>query len=143
LVWLEPRSDLAHRWQLLHALSVAGPGDRSLAELLAFGRPAKTATLIAITPTAETAWVGTAARNLQGGKMTALLVDPGEFGGRKDQARVSTALTRSGIPHTRMPRALLDEAYASTGWGRQKRPGRLETGRRYLEKGRAAWQNMD
>jgi uncharacterized protein (DUF58 family) len=143
LVWLEPRSDLAHRWQLLYALSVAGPGDRSLAELLTLGRPAKTATLIAVTPTAETAWVAAAAGNLQGGKMTALLVDPGEFGSHSDQAKVSTALTRSGIPHIRMPRALLDEAYASPGWGRQRRPGSAETGRRYLEKGRAAWQSMD
>lgn len=142
LVWLEPRSGPGHTWRMLHALSIAEEGNHSLAKLMALGRPAQSATLITITPTTEPAWVATAGRALRGGRMTALLVDPTEFGGALDQGRLSSALARSGIPHTRMPRALLNEAYSSHGWGSRKRPGILSS-KRYLEKGTAEWQSMD
>jgi uncharacterized protein (DUF58 family) len=142
LVWLEPRADLAHRWRILRALSMAEAGGRSLADLMALGRSAQTATLIAITPTSDPAWVAAAGRRRRGGTMTALLVDPTEFGSYIDQGRVTAALAHSGIPYTRMPRSLLEEAYSSLGQGSRKRPSGIETGKRYLQQGRTTWQNV-
>lgn len=142
LIWLEPRSDPTHHWQMLRSLAAAGPGSRPLAQLLTLGRPGHSASLIVITPTTDPAWVATAERNLRGGRMTALLVDPAEFGSPADQDQVASVLARRGIPHTRMPRSLLNEAYASRGWEGRKRPG-FRTSQRYIEEGRAAWQSMD
>jgi uncharacterized protein (DUF58 family) len=143
LVWLEPRGDLAHRWRILRALSMAEAGSRSLADLMALGRPAQTATLIAITPTSDPAWVAAARRHHRGGSMTALLVDPAHFGGAIDQDRVAAALARSRIPYTRMPRSLLEEAYPSLRVGSRERIAGIQTGKRYLHQGRATWQTMD
>jgi uncharacterized protein (DUF58 family) len=143
LVWLEPRADPAHRWRILRALSMAEAGRRSLANLMALGRPAQTATLIAITPTSDPAWVAAAGRRRRGGNMTALLVDPTDFGSPVAQGRVVAALAYSGIPYTRMPRSLLEEAYSSLGRGSRKRPNGIETGKRYLKQERATWQSMD
>jgi hypothetical protein len=137
LVIQEPRSDPAQRWRLLRTLSEAETGNRSLAQLLSLGRPARTASLVVITPSSDPAWLATAENMHRDGRLTALLVDPLEFGGNSDQARVASALTHRGIPHTRMPRTLLEEAYSSL-----RRIGR-ESGKRYLEKRGAAWQSMD
>jgi uncharacterized protein (DUF58 family) len=143
LVWLEPRADPAHRWRILRALSMAEAGRHSLAGLMALGRPAQTATLIAITPTTDPAWVAAAGRRRRGSNMTALLVDPTDFGRPIGQGRVAAALAYSGIPYTRMPGSLLEEAYASLGRGDRKRPSGIETGKRYLRQERATWQSMD
>lgn len=143
LVWLEPRADLSHLWHILKALSVAETGNRSLADLLAVGRPAQMATLIVITPTPDPAWVAAAGRRRRGGNMMALLVDPTDFGSSVDQDRVAAALTQGGIPYTRMPKSLLEEAYSSFGSGSRKRLGGMEAGKRFLKHGRAGWQDMD
>jgi hypothetical protein len=111
--------------------------------LMALGRPAQTATLIAITPTSDPAWVAAARRHHRGGSMTALLVDPAHFGGAIDQDRVAAALARSRIPYTRMPRSLLEEAYPSLRVGSRERIAGIQTGKRYLHQGRATWQTMD
>ena len=138
LVWLEPRSDPAHHWQLLRALAAAAPGDRPLAHLLELGRPVQAASLIVISPSDDPGWVAAAGAKLRGGQLTALLVDRTGFGAVSGLERVESRLARQGIAHVRMPRRLLEEAY--TGLGRPH-PG-VHTGRRYLE-GRAAWQRMD
>jgi uncharacterized protein (DUF58 family) len=143
LVWLEPHADPAHHWRMLRALSMAEAGSRSLADLMALGRPVQTATLIAITPTCEPAWVAAAGRSRRGGNMMALLVDPIPFGGTTEQDRVVAALTQSGVPYARMPRSLLEEAYPSLGGGGQKRSPGIQTGKRYLHQGRTTWRTMD
>ncbi|MEJ2555497.1 MAG: DUF58 domain-containing protein [Anaerolineae bacterium] len=143
LVWLDPHADPAHRWRILRALSMAEAGKRSLANLMALGQPAQTATLIAITPTSDPAWVAAAGRRRRGGNMTALLVDPTDFGSPVDQGRVIAALAYSGIPYNRMPGALLEEAYASLGRSSRRRLNGIETGKRYLKQERATWQSMD
>jgi uncharacterized protein (DUF58 family) len=143
LVWLEPRAESAQRWRLLRALATAEPGRHSLAELLAVGRPGRTATMIFITPTADPAWVAVARRGRRNGSMMALLVDPASFGRPVDQASLIRSLAYSSIPYNRMSKALLDEAYASHARSLRTRAGGVETGKRYLQQGIATWQSMD
>jgi uncharacterized protein (DUF58 family) len=143
LVWLEPRADLAHRWRILRALSMAEAGGRSLANLIAMERPAQTATLVAITPTSDPAWVAAVGRHHRDGNVMALLVDPKPFGGAANQDQVAAALAQSGIPYTYMPRSLLEEAYPSLAGGSRKRSTGTQTGKRYLHQGRATWKTMD
>jgi uncharacterized protein (DUF58 family) len=142
LVWLEPHSNPAQRWRILQALAMAEAGKWPLAELLAVGRPTQTATLIVITPTTDPAWVAGAGRFRRGGHGMGLLVDPVEFGGHGDQYRVISALAQRGIPHVRMPRSLLDEAYAFLEYNR-RRPSGIESTKRYWQAKRETWQSMD
>jgi hypothetical protein len=124
-------------------LAMADAGNRSLADLLALGRPAQTATLILITSTLDPAWVAAVGRPRRGGNAMVLLVDPTEFGSPVDQGKVTTALARTGIPFTRIPRSLLEDAYPSLAHTNQKRPSRVETGKRYFRQEKATWQSMD
>jgi uncharacterized protein (DUF58 family) len=143
LVWLEPRGDPAQRWRILRALAKAEAGNRSLAELLALGRPTRTATLILITPTPKPAWVAAARRGRRRGSIMALLVDPAGFGSSIDQSRLVRALANGGIPYTRMTKPLLDEAYSSHARVQHKHLGGIEPGKRYLQQERANWRDMD
>jgi uncharacterized protein (DUF58 family) len=143
LVWLEPRADLAHRWRILRALSMAEAGGRPLATLIAMGRPGQTATLVTITPTSDPAWVAAVGRQRRDGNVMALLVDPTPFGGVANQDRVVAALAQSGIPYAHMPRSLLEEAYPSLGGGSRKHSTGVQTGKRYLHQGRTTWKTMD
>jgi len=143
LTWLEPRADSAHRWRILRALAMADAGERSLADLLTVRQPERSASLIVITPTFDPAWVAVSAQHRRGGSMTALLVDPIEFGSRFNQSQVISALARSGIPYTRMPRSLLAEAYGSFKHRNQMKNIDTEVNKRRPEKSRSAWQSMD
>lgn len=143
LAWLEPRSDSLHRWNLMSTLAMAEAGPRSLIDLLSMGEPTGRAAWIVITPAVDAAWVGRLAQRSRQRNITVLLVDPVEFGGSRDQGRVSTTLAQYGIPHTRMPRSLLDQAYSPTSKGRRRSPIGVEAGRRYLEQGGANWQGLD
>ena len=131
LVWLEPRTGPAHMWRMLRSLSMAGPGDHSLAQLLSLKHPGQNVRLIVITPTIDTSWVAVAGSGLKGGGLTTLLVDPRDFGGRTDQNLVTTELTRRGIPFARMPGELLAKAYASSRQSGPKHPGSM-VGQRYF-----------
>lgn len=142
LVWLEPRSDSAHRWRILRALAMAGAGEYSLADLLGMRHPTQTATMIAITPSTDPGWIVAAGRR-RGAGQVALLVDPAEFGGPIKQSKVASALAYSGIPFHHIPRSLLEEAYPSGAEGFRKPSNDTQTRKRYLKHGRAAWQQMD
>jgi uncharacterized protein (DUF58 family) len=142
LVWLEPRSDPAHRWRILRSLAVAGTGEYSLADLLRVRHPAQRATMIAITPSSDPSWIAAAGRRSGGGKV-ALLVDPSEFGRPIDQGRITSALASSRIPFHHIPRSLLEEAYPSIAKGFRKPSDVTQSRKRYLKHGRAAWQRMD
>lgn len=142
LVWLAPHSDQAHRWRILRALAMAESGPRSLADLIALRQPVQTATLIIITPTIDPAWVVTAKRHNRDNRMTALLVNPNDFGGPHDQGKVISALLHSGIPFVSISRSLLEEAYPSLGWGDQKPAPGVQTKKRYLQQERDLWQQM-
>jgi hypothetical protein len=143
LVWLEPRADLAQRWRILRALSMAEAGERPLADLMAAGRLAQTAALVVITPSHDPAWVARLGRQRGDSKATVFLVDPGEFGSRVDQGRVGAALANHTIPYARVSRRLLVEAYPSLEPGAPVRPRQAESGRRYFRQGGSAWQSMD
>ncbi len=141
LVRLEPSSDPAQRWRILRALSVAGSGNRPLADLLQVRRLSRTATHIIITPTSDPGWVASLGRR-HGNDATAILVDPTEFGSSSSQGRVISALAHTGVPYTRIPRTLLEEAYPHLRKEGVRRPGKIEPGKRYLKRGRTSWQNM-
>ncbi len=142
LVWLEPRSDPAHHWQILRALAMAEKGDRSLEQLMELGRSVRSSTRIVITSTSDPDWAAGAGQRLRGSALTVLLVDPSEFGALRSQEGLRAALVRQGIPHTRLPRTLLEEAYSSRGWSRSPLAG-IRSSRRYFENEQAAWQSMD
>ena len=122
---------------------MAGAGNSSLPELLAVGRPAQTATLIFITPTTDPAWIAAAGRFRRGGSGMALLVDPSEFGSTANQSGLVSALAQRRIPHVRIPRSLLEEAYAPLSQGGRKAAAGIEATRRYLQQERADWQSMN
>jgi len=144
LTWLEPRSDPAHRWRILRALAMAEAGDRSLPDLMrvGHGRAVQTATLIVITSTTDPAWVATAGLPGRDSRITTLLVNPVDFESPVNQSRVVSALARSGIPFTSIPRSLLEEAYPSLRGGDQKPPVGLQTRKRFLQQGSTSWQQM-
>ena len=141
LVRLEPSSDPVQRWRILRALSVAGTGNHPLADLLQVKRLSRTATRIIITPASDPNWVASLGRR-HGNDTTAILVNPMEFGGAGDQGRVVSALAHTGIPYTRISRILLEEAYPHLSQEGVRRPGKVETGKRYLKRGRTTWQSM-
>ncbi len=143
LIWLEPRSDPAHRWRILKALSMAEPGSHTVKELVELGKPVQTATVIFITPSPDPAWIASAVRRNRRGNIAALLVDPADFGSPLDQDRVIASLARSRIPYTSIPRQLLVEAYPSLRQGSKRISGGIEPGKRYLKQKSAAWQSMD
>ena len=144
LTWLEPRSDLAHRWRILRALAMAETGDRPIEDLMTLGRGrvTRTATMIVITPTTTPAWVATTGLHGHDGRMTALLVDPGDFGSPLRQDKVVNALVRKGVPFTAIPRSVLEEAYPTLRRGDQKPLAGIQARKRYLQQGRSTWQQM-
>lgn len=142
LVRLEPSSDPSQRWRILRALSVAGSGNRSLADLFQVRRLSRTATRIIITPASSPGWIASLGRR-HGNDSTAVLVDPTEFGSTNNQGRVVSALAHNGVSYTRIPRALLEEAYPHLSKDGLKRPGKIEPSKRYLKRGRTTWQSMD
>lgn len=141
VTWLEPGADPAHHWRMLQALAMAEAGRHSLADLLALAGPGRTTTTIVITPAADPAWIAAFRSSRRGQGLAALLVDPSGFGGAADQGRLVEALARHGIPFTRMPRSLLEQAYASPDRDRREPPA--GTGRRYLRRESELWQPMD
>lgn len=144
LTWLEPRSDLAHRWRILRALAKAETGSRPIEDLMTLGRGhvTRTATLIVITPTTRPAWVATAGSKGNDSRMTALLVDPGDFGSPLRQEKVVNALVRNGTPFTAIPRSVLEEAYPTLRRSDQEELLGFQTRKRYLQQGRTSWQQM-
>ena len=143
LVWLEPRADPAQRWRILRALAMAETGKNSLSDLLSLVRPTQAATTILITPSTETGWIAKARRSQSSANTSVFLLDPQEFGGWRDQSRMVSALSYHGLPYTRIPKALLSEAYASTRQGRRASPAEMEGGKRYMQQGKTTWASMD
>jgi uncharacterized protein (DUF58 family) len=143
LVWLEPRSDPAHRWQILQVLAMAKTGQRSLADLMALSSPTRTATSIIITPTTDPSWIAASRPSQSGNSMITLLIDPNEFGRTTDQSKIVSVLTRNRISFAHMPRSLLEEAYPFLASGDRRPPTSVETGKRYLQHERESWQSMN
>jgi uncharacterized protein (DUF58 family) len=141
-VFLPPSANPSQRWRILRALAAAEAGERSLAELIIASQPAQTATAILITPSTNPIWIAATLQRFQFSNMMALLVDPTDFGSRFDQSSVISALARSKISSLNMPGSLLEEAYTSLDSRSQKNINGLDSGKRYLKHGSAAWQRM-
>jgi uncharacterized protein (DUF58 family) len=139
VTWLSPRADGAHRWRLMQSLATAQTGRRSLAELLSMAGPeaGRAASWLVITPSLDPAWAGIARRRGRGASLTALLIDPAEFGGSRGSAGLAATLVRQGCAVARLWRSLLLQAYPGLGGG-----GRLEPGKRYFRQTGAAWRRL-
>ena len=142
LVWLEPRSDPAHRWRILKALARAKVGKHSFNDLFTLLSPSQSSAIIAITPSADPGWIMALGKRRVAGQV-ALLVDRGEFGDPIDQGRISSALAHRGIPYHHISRSLLMEAYPSIAEGTRKPSRDSKAIKRLLKQGRTAWQLLD
>jgi uncharacterized protein (DUF58 family) len=142
LVWLGPRSGPQHQWAMMKALATAEVGDHSLAELMSLKGIVQTATSIVITPTTHTSWIAAAARS-RGSGLTAILVDPIEFGGTANQNLLVKTLSHIGVPFAHIPRVLLEQAYASLHRDDQTVSQKIESRKRYIQQEMATWQHMD
>jgi uncharacterized protein (DUF58 family) len=119
LVWLSPREGSERRWEILRALALVTPGERSLAELLARMKPAigQRSSLVIITPNLSGNWLeGLLPFIWRGCVPTVLLLDSVSFGGRPSAAGLLAALTDLGIARYIIKRELLDRP--------ESRPGR-------------------
>jgi uncharacterized protein (DUF58 family) len=124
LVWLPPREGQAQRWEILRALALVSLGERPLADVLAGAGPAfrQCASLVIVTPSANSAWVEALVPLLRRGTVpTVLLLDPVSFGGSGDQRPIRAALTHLGVAHYVVTRDWLDlpeaRSIQSEGWG--------------------------
>jgi uncharacterized protein (DUF58 family) len=142
LVWLEPRSDPAHRWRILRALARAKAGEHSFNDLFRLLPPSQSSAIIAITASADPGWVTTFGKHRVSGQV-ALLVDRGEFGDPIDSGGISSALARRGIPYHHISRSLLKEAYPIIAEGTRKPSRDSKAIKRLLKQGRTAWQLLD
>ncbi len=145
LVRIEPGSDLSQRWRILSALAVAEEGSRPLADLLALRRPSQAAMAIVITPSTHPGWVAVAEQGRRGSELLALLVNPQDFGGqgsRHDQGKVTSALALKHIRYSRIPHALLAEAYATSVQRSRRNIDLVENGKQYHQPRREQWQRL-
>jgi uncharacterized protein (DUF58 family) len=123
-IWLPPFQGEGRRYEILRALALLERGDRPLAGILGRMRPAPAGrvSLILITPSLDKSWVEALLPLVWGGAVpTVLLLDPSTFGEAADPLPMTAALTRIGIPHSLIPRDLLDRPEARPG-----RAGRWE-----------------
>lgn len=138
---LEPSANPMHSWRILRLLASAQAGSRSLAELLVQGKFSQAATAILITPSTDPRWVAEANAHRKNGSLTALLVDPADFGSRYLQDQVISALVQSRIPYVRMPGSLLEEAYSASTQSSRRQITATEKSRRVSQAGRQRWQS--
>ena len=125
LVWLPPRLGAEQRWHMLRALALVGPGQRSLAELLARTGPAlgQRGSLVIISPDVRGRWLEPLVPLLRRGLVsTVLLLDPASFEGEGDTSRTLASLEAMEVTHYLITADLLDRPEA--------RPGRIGQWRR-------------
>lgn len=121
LVWLPPQEGnqgAARRWQIMRALALIKPGERSLADIL---ESAKTSiqsrtSLVIITANPGIDWIEALIPLLwQGTIPTVLLLDPITFGSQQSAKQTMAILAELGITHYLIPRQLLDRPEARPG----------------------------
>jgi uncharacterized protein (DUF58 family) len=118
--WLTPRENERQRWELLHALALAKPGDLSLRNFLARGAKTfgKHASLVIITASTETNWLDALAPLVWRGIVpTVLLLDAVSFGKEGSSQAVSAQLQDMGIACHIITRDLLNRPEARPGQG--------------------------
>jgi uncharacterized protein (DUF58 family) len=124
LVWLPPRMLGDYRWEILRALALVNPGERSLAEVLARSRPAlkQRNSVVIITPDVGGSWLDPMLLLMQRGIVpTVLLLDRPSFGDDGDRmltiARDQTlaSLSELRVTHYLVTPDLLDRPEARPG----------------------------
>jgi uncharacterized protein (DUF58 family) len=118
MVWLPPRMSDHHRWEMLRALALVEPGNRSLADVLTRAGPTlgQHTSLILITPNDNLDWLEAVLLLRRKGVVpTVLLFDPRTFGGEGNTTAAQATLSSYGIAHEVIPRELLDRQEARPG----------------------------
>lgn len=133
--WLPPRSNEYQRWELMRALALARPGDRTLKDFLRHGGQnfGKNASLVIISASTQTDWLEALAPLLWRGMIpSVLLLDASSFGSAGNSLALSAELRRQGISCQIITRDLLDRPEARPGhsgrweWRQSKVTGRVE-----------------
>jgi uncharacterized protein (DUF58 family) len=132
--WLPPRDNERQRWELLHALALAHPGDLSLKDFLERGSKSfgKNASLVIITASTETDWIDALAPLIwRGMTPTVLLLEAASFGAPGNSLALSGQLQHMGISNHIITRDLLNRPEARPGhsgkweWRQSKITGKV------------------
>lgn len=118
--WQPPRENERQRWDILHALALAEPGDLALADFLARGGKTfgKNASLVIISATTEPGWLEALAPLVWRGLVpTVLLLEAASFGKPESSLALSEQLHQMGIACHLIPRDLLNRPEARPGQG--------------------------
>jgi uncharacterized protein (DUF58 family) len=117
-LWLPPRGGDGQRWDILRALALIAPGERSLEQLLASLRASfgKQNSMVLITADTSGSWMANLMLMRAVGIMpTLLLLDPNTFGVERDLRSLEATLTEQGIFHHLIPCQLLQRPEAQPG----------------------------
>lgn len=117
-IWLAPRNDAVHRWEILGALALAQTGSLALDDVLERARSSlkDSSSLVIITPDARGGWVDALPALLWRDIIpTALLLDPVSFGGVDDVRGVAALLGEIGVARHIITREILDRPEAKPG----------------------------
>jgi len=109
--WVQPARGSGQRFEILQALALAKPGDRSLAAFLERMHPSlgRHHSLIVITASTNTNWLKTIPSLLKRGVVpTVILLDPTTFGGDESVAGVQASLTQRGVRYHLVPNGLIE-----------------------------------
>lgn len=118
LTWLPPQRSSSQLMGIMRPLAVAHTGERPLADLLVEARRSIRfgASLIVITPNAESGWIAPLLQLVDNGiTPTALLLDPAAVGGAVSIKGVDRILADHGVSHTLIPPELFDQPEAHPG----------------------------
>jgi uncharacterized protein (DUF58 family) len=108
--WVQPGKGGGQRFEILQALALAKPGDRSLTAFLERMHPSlgRHHSLIVITASTTTSWLKTIPSLLKRGIVpTVILMDPSTFGSDESMAGVQATLTQRGVRYHLVPNGLI------------------------------------
>ncbi len=112
LAWLPPQKGEGQRWEIMHALAMAKPGDLELADLLERARPnlGRRHNLVIVTASPKLDWLKTIQPLSKKGIVpTILLLDPVTFGGTHSNQATASTLKERGIACRLISREMLHQ----------------------------------
>lgn len=110
LTWLVPKKDEGQRWEILHALALARPGDMSLAKLLERTAPSigRNHSLIVITASLDLDWMKSMlSLKARGVIPTVVMLDPVTFGARLSAQSPASIIRQRGMVCHVIPRGFV------------------------------------
>jgi hypothetical protein len=123
-VWLPPREGDGQRWEILRALALLRPAERSLADLLVGIQPTlgRYTSLVIITPNVSGDWLESLLPLIwQDCVPTIMILDPISFGGQDSAEGILSQFAEWGVKRHLIGPDLLDRPEAKPG-----RKGHLE-----------------